>query len=184
MTTVNVSGTWSEKQRPLNGLSTHADAIHKDRTLRVPVVAYVEYHQWTEKLTGDVLTVSIGAIEPATEFDGSDPDGLGKQVMGLLDQLRKARGKGSVDEVPSHSGELSGQIGFDFDEDGAVTVQPGPDGDRVVPEPSAEELMAERREAKEAAQEELNAGVIADLSGGKPVPPAKFTSIGEGDGDA
>lgn len=152
--TVNVSGTWSEKQRPLNGLSTHADAIHEDRTLRVPVVAFVEYHQWTEKLTGDVLTVSIGAIEPATEADGTDPHGLGKQVMDLLDQLRKQRGKGSVDEVPSHSGELAGQVPFDFD--GPETGEPRAvgevrltgDGPREVPPPSGEEVLAERAEAK------------------------------------
>lgn len=154
MTTVNVSGTWSEKQRPLNGLSTHADAIHKDRTLRVPVVAYVEFHQFAEKLTGNVLTVTIGAIEPATEADGSDPSGVGKQVMDLLDQLRKQRGKGSVDEVPSHSGELNGQEAFDFDgvEDGESTrvgeVRLTGDGPRVVPPPSAEEELAERAERK------------------------------------
>ena len=156
MTTVNVSGTWSEKQRPLNGLSTHADAIHKDRTLRVPVVAYVEFHQFAEKLTGDVLTVAIGAIEPATEPDGSDPGGLGKQVMDLLDQLRKQRGKGSVDEVPSHSGELNGQeaFDFDFDDDGHPTgqVRVGPDGPREVPPPSAAEVMAERAETKAGAK--------------------------------
>lgn len=153
--TVNISGTWSEKQKPLNGLTTHADTIHKDRTLRVPVVAFVEYHQWTEKLTGDVLTVSIGAIEPATEPDGTDPDGLGKQVMDLLDQLRKQRGKGSVDEVPSHSGELAGQVPFDFDnpdggEGGSVMgeVRLTGDGPREVPPPSAEEELAERAEAK------------------------------------
>lgn len=155
MTTVNVSGTWSEKQRPLNGLSTHADAIHSDRTLRVPVVAYVEFHQYAEKLTGDVLTVAIGAIEPATESDGSDPDGYGKQVMELLDLLRKQRGKGSVDEVPSHSGELAGQEAFDFD--------PVPDDEREVPEASGEELTAELDERRAAKAAKTPA---AEFSGG------------------
>lgn len=155
MTTVNVSGTWSEKQRPLNGLSTHAAAIREDRTLRVPVVAYVEFHQFAEKLTGNVLTVAIGAIEPATEADGSDPSGLGKQVMDLLDQLRKQRGKGSVDEVPAHSGELAGQEAFDFDTPAGEPARAGEvrltgDGPREVPEPSGEELLAERAEAKAA----------------------------------
>lgn len=167
MTTVNVSGTWSEKHRPLNGLSTHADAIHADRTLRVPVVAYVEFHQFAEKLTGDVLTVSIGAIEPATEADGSDPDGYGKQVMDLLDQLRKARGKGSVDEVPSHSGELAGQVAFDFDGDGAVEVRMTDDGPREVPPPSGEEVVAELDERRAAKAKGKPAADPFDAEGGQ-----------------
>jgi hypothetical protein len=172
MTTVNVSGTWSEKQRPLNGLSTHARAIREDRTLRVPVVAYVEFHQFAEKLTGNVLTVAIGAIEPATEPDGADPSGLGKQVMDLLDQLRKQRGKGSVDEVPSHSGELSGQEAFDFD--GAGDGEPARvgevrltgDGPREVPEPSAEEILAERAEAKAKGRGKAAADPFVPPTGG------------------
>lgn len=146
MTTVNVSGTWSEKARPNNGLGTHAELIHSDRILRVPVVAFVEFHQWAEKLTGDVLTVAIPVIEPAIEADGSDPHGRGKQLMDLLDQLRKERGKGSVDDVPTHTGEIAGQEAFDFD--GADD-----DGEREVPEPSGEELTAEldeRRAARKA----------------------------------
>lgn len=156
MTTVNISGTWSEKQRPNNGLSTHADLIRNDRILRVPVVGYVEYHQWTEKLNGNVLTVSIPVIEPAINADGTDPFARGQDVMDLLDLLRKERGKGSVEDVP-RGGELAGQLDFDFEADvdggegsGAVTRM-GPDGERRVPPPSGEEIQAERDEAKAAA---------------------------------
>ena len=63
MTTVNLSGTWSEKQRPNNGLERVASYIHGNRITRVPVVGYVEFHAYTEKLTGEVLTVSVPAIE-------------------------------------------------------------------------------------------------------------------------
>lgn len=158
MTTVNISGTWSEKQRPNNGLSTHADLIRKDRILRVPVVGYVEYHQWTEKLTGNVLTVSIPVIEPAIDADGSDPRGEGKRVMDLLDALRKERGKGSVEDVP-RGGEIAGQLDFDFDgpgdDDESGETRMTDDGERAVPPPSGEELAAEldeRRAAKKAGK--------------------------------
>ena len=153
MTTVNISGTWSEKQKPNNGLSTHANLIRKDRILRVPVVGYVEYHQWTEKLNGNVLTVSIPVIEPAIEADGSDPSGYGQQLFALLDELRKERKKGSIEDVP-RGGEIAGQLDFDFDgpgdDDEPGEVRMGPDGEHRVPPPSAEELEAERREAAAA----------------------------------
>jgi hypothetical protein len=155
MTTVNISGTWSEKARPNNGLSPLAGLIHGDRILRVPVVAYVEFHQWTEKATGEVLTVSIPVIEPAIEADGSDPSGTGKQVMDLLDALRKQRGKGSIEDVPSGGGDLPGQEAFDFDglgddpEEGDGSADTNASGDPVPP-PSGEEIQAERAEAKAA----------------------------------
>lgn len=151
--TVNISGTWSEKQRPNNGLDTHADLIHGNRILRVPAVCFVEYHQWTEKLTGEVLTVAVPVIEPGIEADGSDPKGRGKQLMDMLDELRKERGKGSVEDVP-RGGEMPGQTAFDFDgaedDDEPSETRLGPDGPREVPPPSGEELLAAREEAKAA----------------------------------
>lgn len=145
--TVNISGTWSEKQKEANGFDTHADLIHANRILRVPFVGFAEFHQWTEKATGNVLTVRITAIEPTIEADGTDPNGNGKAVLDLLDLMRKQRGKGSVDDIPA-AGELGGQIEFDFDGDGSPTVRMGADGEHVVPPASAEEEMAERAEAK------------------------------------
>lgn len=150
MTTVNISGTWSEKQRPNNGLERVADYVHGNRIARIPVVGYIEFHQYTEKLTGNVLTVSIPAIEPALDADGTDPTGAGEQIWQILDQLRKDNGKGAVADTLF---SIGADGGFDFDGDeqgGELDGQQSllGDGDRVVPEPSAEELMAERREAK------------------------------------
>jgi hypothetical protein len=113
--TVNISGTWSERQKEANGFDTHADLIHSNRILRVPFVGFAEFHQWTEKAVGNVLTVRITAIEPTIEADGSDPNGTGKQVLELLDELRKLRGKGAVDDIVSGAGDLPGQEAFDFD---------------------------------------------------------------------
>lgn len=158
MTTTNISGTWSEKQKEANGFDTHADLIHSNRILRVPFVGFAEFHQWTEKVAGNVLTVRITAIEPAIESDGTDPTGLGKQVFDLLDALRKQRGKGAVDDIVSGGGDMPGQEAFDFDGLGDMPDDEEPadtnaSGD-VVPPPSGEEVVAEleeRRARKKAA---------------------------------
>lgn len=152
MTTVNLSGTWSEKTKPNNGLTKVADLIRGDRTIRVPIVGWVEYHQWTEKLTGEVLTVALPVVESCIDADGTDPHGRGKQVFALVDELRKERGLGSADDVPLHSGELNGQIEFEFDDDGRPggEVRLGPDGEREVPAPSGEEVVAELDERRAA----------------------------------
>lgn len=165
--TVNLSGTWSAKQRQNNGLDLVAGYIRRQwkaghQVPRIPVVGYVEYHNWHEPLSGEVLVVSVPVIEPAFEADGSDPNGVGAQLMTLLDQLRKQRGKGNVDEVPSRAGEIAGQMSFDYDgpesdggeggsaDDGERETRLGPDGEHEVPPPSAEEELAERAEAKAA----------------------------------
>ncbi len=155
--TVNVSGTWSAKQRANNGLDLVAAHVRKEwldaqQVVRIPVVGYVEYHNWHHPLSGKVLVVSIPVIEPGVEADGADPNGAGARLMEILDQLRKQRGKGASEDVPPRAGELAGQISFDFDGDGGVSgeVRLGPDGEHVVPEASGEELMAERAEAAAA----------------------------------
>jgi hypothetical protein len=152
LTTVNISGTWSEKQRPNNGLERVADYVHGNRLSRIPIVGYVEFHQYTEKLTGNVLTVAVPAIEPALDADGTDPSGAGEQIWQILDQLRKANGKGAVaDTLFSVPRE-----GFDFDGDGDQgdgehdgQMRLTGDGPHDVPPPSGEELLAEREEAKD-----------------------------------
>jgi hypothetical protein len=154
-TTVNISGTFSEKQKSNNGLTEVADLIRHDRTVRVPIVGWVEYHQWTEKLTGDVLTVAIPVIESCLSADGNDPHGWAEAVMDMIDERRKERGLGKASEVPMHTGELTGQIGFDFDgpadEPTAIgEVRLTGDGPREVPPPSGDEIVAEREEAKAA----------------------------------
>jgi hypothetical protein len=152
MTTVNISGTFSEKQKANNGLTEIAGLVHDNRTIRVPVVGWVEFHSYTEKLTGEVLTVAVPVIESTLDKDGKDPHGWGEAVMEMIDTRRKERGLGAAAEVPLHSGEMAGQIEFEFDGDGRVSgeIRMTGDGEREVPEPSGEEIMAEREEAKAA----------------------------------
>jgi hypothetical protein len=163
--TVNLSGSWSAKQRQNNGLDLVAGHVRRQyvqghQVPRIPVVGYIEYHEWKEPLSGPQLVVAIPVIEPVVEADGSDPQGRGRQIMELLDQLRKERGKGTVADVPSRAGEIEGQGAFDFGdpaeggegsagagEEPAETRLTG-DGPREVPPASAEEELAERAEAK------------------------------------
>lgn len=165
--TVNISGTFSEKQRPNNGLERVADFLHENRIAQVPVVALVEWHAHGETKTGEKLAVSITAIEPGYEADGSDPSGIGRQIRDLLDELRKRQGLGSVEDTLFSAP----RDGFDFDggEGGSAggeldgqepLIRTGPDGEFVVPEASAEELLAEAEEARAAAVP------VAEFSGG------------------
>lgn len=164
MTTVNLSGTWSEKQRPNNGLERVADYVHGNRLARIPVVGYIEFHQYTEKLTGNVLTVAIPAIEPALEKDGTDPTGTGDQIWQILDQIRKRHGKGAVADTLFSVA----QDAFDFDGadqggemEGQQEIRLTDDGPRAVPEPSGEELTAEldeRRAGRDAPGVEFQGG--------------------------
>jgi hypothetical protein len=154
--TVNLSAITSDKQRKDFGLDLVADYVHQNRTTRVPVVGFVEYHEWKEKLNGNVMVVAMPVAEPGFEADGSDPDGVGEQLLAILDDLRRKRGKSDAKEIPLHTGELEGQQTFDFDglDDGEPKrlgeVRLGPDGEHEVPPPSGEEILAEREEAKAA----------------------------------
>lgn len=158
--TVNLSGSWSAKQRQNNGLDLVATYVRRQyvqghKVPRIPVVGYIEYHEWKEPLSGPQLVVSIPVIEPALEADGSDPHGFGKAVFDALDKLRELRGKGSVDDVPA-AGQIAGQEPFDFDgldeSDEPAETRLGPDGEHEVPPPSGEEIVAEREEAKAAGR--------------------------------
>ncbi|MEV6633906.1 hypothetical protein AB0M54_24455 [Actinoplanes sp. NPDC051470] len=167
--TVNLSGTWSAKQRSNNGLDLVAGYIRQQwkaghQVPRIPCLTYVEYHEWKEPISGQVLVVAVPVIEPCVEADGRDPFGHGARAMEALDQLRKQRGKGSVEDVPSRAaGEVEGQGAFDFgdpDEEPADTNASG----EPVPPASAEEELAERREAQQR-----EAGIDGS------VPPAAFS---------
>lgn len=163
--TVNLSGSWSAKQRQDNGLGLVAAYVNRQyqsarQVPRIPVVAYVQYHEWKQPLSGPQLVVSVPVIEPCFEADGSDPDGIGQQIMDLLDELRRRRGKGSVADVPSRAGEIEGQGQFDFsDPDGGEggnadeePVDTNASGDPVPPASGAEIVaeLDERRAAKKA----------------------------------
>ncbi|GIE35929.1 hypothetical protein Ait01nite_089740 [Actinoplanes italicus] len=157
MDAVNLSGTWSKKTRPNNGLTKVADLINDNRTRRVPIVGWVEFHQYTEVATGNTLTVALPVVEAVVDADGEDSHGWAKQVLDMIDALRKERGLGTADDVPAQSGaQLEGQQSFDFDgpDDGEPRqlgeVRLGPDGEHTVPEASGEEILAERAEAAEA----------------------------------
>ncbi|GIE75769.1 hypothetical protein Aph02nite_17190 [Actinoplanes philippinensis] len=167
MDAVNLSGTWSKKTRPNNGLTKVADLINDNRTTRVPIVGWVEFHQYTEVATGNTLTVALPVVEAVVDAEGNDTHGWGKSVIEMIDALRKERGLGTADDVPPQSGaQLEGQQSFDFDgpDDGEPRrvgeVRIGPDGEHTVPEASGEELLAEAEEARAA-------GVpAAEFSGG------------------
>ena len=211
---VNISGTFSEKQRPNNGMERVGPYLNRHRLARVPVVAYVEWHSHGETRTGEKMSVVLPAIEPGITADGGDVSGLpvrdgfptdaAGQIMWLLDSIRRAGGKGAVADtlfsVPSEDIH-----GGDDEEDGAgeldgqqELIRVGPDGPRVVPPASGEELTAaldERRaatgptraeqdaaaaniaEAKRAEIKARNAGEPADFpeSDGVRVPAATFS---------
>ncbi|WP_328465487.1 hypothetical protein OHA21_43720 [Actinoplanes sp. NBC_00393] len=168
--TVNISGTFSEKQRPNNGLERVAEFLHANRITQIPVVALVEWHAHGETKTGEKLAVSITAIEPGFEADGSDPDGIGRQIRDLLDQLRKRQGLASVEDTlfsaPREGYDFDdapgGEGGAELDGQEELPIRMGPDGEREVPPPSAEEELAERAEAKAAAESGVPA---AEFSG-------------------
>jgi len=156
--TVNVMGTFSEKNRPNNGLERVARYLIENRLSHVPVVCEVGFHKLSETLDGTMLTIKLLATEPGVAADGSDPHGHAKRIRELLDELRRGMGKSAFEEtlfsVPRE--------GFDFDGpdedkpaaelDGQQEIRLGPDGPREVPPPSAEEELAERAEAKAGAQ--------------------------------
>ncbi|WIM97819.1 hypothetical protein ACTOB_001373 [Actinoplanes oblitus] len=152
--TVNISGTFSEKHRPDNGLERVADFMDANRITQVPVVAIVEWHANGENQKGKKMAVSIKAIEPGIEGDGSDPEGTGQQIRDLLDQLRKRQGLGSIEDTlfsaPREAYDFDGETGEGGSRelDGQLEMRLGPDGEHQVPEASAEELLAEREEAK------------------------------------
>lgn len=163
--TVNVMGTFSEKNRPNNGLERIARYLNENRLSHVPIVAEIGFHKNSETLDGHVLTIKLLATEPGLEPDGSDPHGYGKQIRELLDQIRKQAGKASFEEtlfsVPRE--------GFDFDGpaeemEGQQEIRFGADGPREVPPASGEEIMAERAEAQAAEAE----AETAPAEAGKP----------------
>lgn len=196
--TVNISGTFSEKQRPNNGLEAVAEFLNHNRLVRVPIVGYVEWHTHGESRTGEKMAVVIPAIEPGMADDGSDPDGLGAELWRILDQLRRRQQKGAVADtlfsLPSDvihndgtdgGGELEGQMPLVPD------VRIGSDGPHEVPPASGEELTAELDERRKAtgptrAEQESKADLRRRVTGsaepadptvnaGPTVPVAVFT---------
>jgi hypothetical protein len=184
--TVNISGTFSEKQRPNNGVEKVAYFLNTHRLERIPVVGYVEWHSHGETRTGEKMAVVLPAIEPGVSPIGTDLPGLpvedgfpttaSGQIMWLLDSIRRTQGKGAVADtlfsVPAEDihgdedTEMEGQLPL------VPEVRVGADGEHVVPPASGEEIMAER--AERAAAEP--ADVPEDDS--PRVPAATFSAPG------
>lgn len=161
---VNISGNYTEKTRPNNGMERVGPYLHNNRLTRIPVVAYVEWFGHAETLTGEKLSVTIPAIEPGITASGGAVPGLpvhdgfptdaAGQIMWLLDSIRRAGGKGAVADtlfsVPAE--EIHGDD--DREMEGQIPLVPetrmGSDGERVVPPPSGEELTAELDERRAA----------------------------------
>lgn len=144
MTAVTIRPTFSKDTRPSNGLEAIADDLIADKHEVHYVVGIVTW-------AGGSIDLD-GAITPAVKFLGIEPltGDLAESAKTLLDSARKARGLGRMDDnLPPREEAL-----FDFDGDGHPTIpaetRMGPDGEHEVPPPSAEEILAEREEAKAA----------------------------------
>lgn len=147
MTAVTIRPTFSKDTRPSNGLEAIADDLVADKH-------QVHYVVGTVTWAGGSIDLD-GAITPAVKFLGIEPltGDLADSAKTVLDAARKARGLGRMeDNLPPVEAAL-----FEFDGDGHPTITEaaetrlGPDGEREVPPPSGEELLAEREEAKAAA---------------------------------
>jgi hypothetical protein len=144
MTAVTIRPTFSKDTRPSNGLEEIAEKLLSDNHAVHYVVGVVTF-------AGGSVDED-GAITPAVKFLGLEPlEGPGADdAKRILDNARKTRGLGRMDDsIPAADPAL-----FDFDGEGKPSIAPGSpldqDGEHVVPEASAEELMAERAEAKAA----------------------------------
>jgi hypothetical protein len=175
---VNISGNYTEKTRPNNGMERVGPYLHSNRLTRIPVVAYCEWFGHAETLTGEKLSVVIPAIEPGITASGGAVPGLpvhdgypttaAGQIMWLLDSIRRAGGKGAVADTLFSVPAAGAGRGRDDDEDEELEgqlplvpeVRTGPDGPRVVPPASGEEIMAERAEAAKAGVTAAAAAVV------------------------
>lgn len=143
MTAVTIRPTFSKDTRPSNGLEEIADELLKDQFGTHYVVGIVQFAGGSVPGPGEHLV-------PAVKFLGIEPlsGDAADQARQILDQARKARGLGRMeDAIPAPDAAL-----FDFDEDGHPTVPAetrlGPDGEREVPPADGAEILAERAEAK------------------------------------
>lgn len=177
MTTVTLRGTFSKDERPSNGLEAIADDLLKDQFGTHYVVGIVQFAGSNRPGPGEheVPAVKFLGIEPLTG------EAAGTASM-LLDQARKARGLGRMeDSLPDVDPAL-----FDFDGDGHPSISEeavtrlGADGPHEVPPASAEEELAERAEAKAAAAGD-GEGDAKPARSRKPATADPFTTDG---GDA
>ena len=143
MTAVKLKGTFSKTERDSNGLEGISGDLVKNEFSRYLVVGMVEQHKVTkEPGEAPIPTARFVAIEVAR---GDDEE----TARLILDRARKGRGLGNIADTLFTASPAE----FDFDGpqpeiEGQQELRLGPDGEHVVPPPSAEELQAERAEAK------------------------------------
>jgi len=148
-TPVTISGTFSRDSRPSNGLEEISAELIKDQLGLHYVVGVVQF-------AGASVPGPNEPLVPRVKFLGIEPlkGAAADEAKRILDEARKGRGLGRMEEsIPARDEAL-----FDFDGDGHPTIPDqtgetrlGPDGEREVPPPSGEEILAERAEAAAAA---------------------------------
>jgi hypothetical protein len=152
VTAVTIRPTFSKDTRPSNGLEVIADALMADQFGTHYVVGIVQFAGGSLPGPGEHLVPAVKflGIEPLTGTSAED-------AARLLDQARKARGLGRMEDAITRPEPAL----FDLstDEDGKVEVRMTGDGDRDVPGPSGEELTAELDEKRAGAP-------AAEFSGG------------------
>lgn len=166
MTAVTIRPTFKKDSRPSNGLEEISDQIVADKARLHFVVGVVKWAGATVSEDGDLTpAVKFLAIEPLTGEEAG-------AASAILDRARKGRQLGKFEDEHPTTVSL-----FDFDGDGHPTISAeaetrlGPDGEREVPEPDGDEIVAEldERRAKKAKEAEADtaAGVpAATFSGG------------------
>lgn len=131
--TVNISATFTKEERPRNGLDAIADKLVDEQLQHAQYVVVATVSPKFVKLVAEdgtkTPTIRFDAIEVLEEQSAID---AARQL--LVERYQERTG---------HDPQLPLSFGVD-----------GPDGDgeREVPEASGEELLAERREAREAEQ--------------------------------
>ncbi|MCX5066938.1 hypothetical protein OOJ91_13885 [Micromonospora lupini] len=155
MGTVNISSAWSKENRPRNGLVQIEDKLVDDELLDASYWGLVRIEPNFYKVDGEdgsrTPTVRIAHIEVVTDEDDVEA------VRSLLQ--RRFKDRTGIDDAPP--ADLFSVLPGDGAQDA--------DGERQVPEADGDEIMAERRERKEAEAAE-QAGRVA--------PPA-FSGGGE-----
>jgi hypothetical protein len=150
-TPVTISGTFSKDSRPSNGLENISAELIKDQLGLHYVVGVIQF-------AGASVPGPNEPLVPRVKFLGIEPlkGTAADEAKRILDDARKTRGLGLMQDALPAADPLDGQQAFDFDgpDDGEPRrvgeVRLGPDGEHEVPEASAEELLAEREEAAAA----------------------------------
>jgi hypothetical protein len=137
---VNIAATFKKADRPMNGLEEITDKLADERLMHAEYVVVATVRPKFAKIDAE-----DGSRTPTIRFDHIE-------VMegDAADAARKL-----LDERYSERTGRDPQQRLDFGVDGE-------DGERQVPEASGEEILAERREAREAEALNAEATRVAD----------------------